>query len=168
MKISYAVIALKRKSLVFVVLGAIFSVLIHAQAAPAFAAEDQNSMSSMMGMCSTMMNKTPKDVVIKTASSQIVETGKEAHVTIFVTDKINKKPLLDADIPIMIERGSSMSSMETVGQMFSAEEVGKGKYLVKFTPDKKGIYTIHTHVIPPGKSMMSMMQNHMDIGIIAK
>ncbi len=39
---------------------------------------------------------------------------------------------------------------------------------VKFTPPTKGIYTMHTHVIPAGKSMMSMMNNHMDIGIIVK
>jgi hypothetical protein len=169
MKISHTMITLKRKSLVvFVILGAVFSVLIHAQATSAFAAEDENSMSSMMGMCSATMNKAPKDVTIKTTSSQVVQAGKEAKITILVTNKTNKKPILDADVPIMIERGSSMSSMEMVGQMFSAEEMGKGKYTVKFTPDKKGIYTIHTHVIPSGKSMMSMMQNHMDIGIIAK
>jgi hypothetical protein len=27
---------------------------------------------------------------------------------------------------------------------------------------------MHTHGIPEGQSMMSMMNNHMDIGIIAK
>ena len=75
---------------------------------------------------------------------------------------------MDANIPIMIERGSSMSTMDMMGQMLSAEEIGSGKYQIKFTTDKKGVYTLHTHVIPPGKSMMSMMSNHMDIGIIAR
>lgn len=153
---------------VFVALGAIAGSL-YAQNMPLVLAEEsQKSMSGMMGMCSTMMNKVPKDVTIKTASSQVVQAGKEAKITIIVTDKTSKKPLLNADVPIMIERGPSMSTMEMVGQMFAAEEIGSGKYLVKFTPDEKGIYTIHTHVIPPGKSMMSMMNNHMDIGIIAK
>jgi hypothetical protein len=52
--------------------------------------------------------------------------------------------------------------------MFEAENIGSGNYEVKFTPTEKGYYTMHTHAIPPGKSMMSMMDNHMDIGIIAK
>lgn len=149
-------------------LGAVFTGSIYAQHMLAFAEESQKPVSGMMGMCSTMMNKIPKDVTIRTASSQIVHAGKEAKVIILVTDKTNKKPLLDADVPIMIERGPSMSTMDMVGQMFSAEEVGSGKYQIKFTPDKKGIYTLHAHVIPPGKSMMSMMNNHMDIGIIAQ
>lgn len=163
-------VALKRKPLVavFVALGAIFAVSLYAQSIPVFAAEDQNSMSSMIGMCSTMMNKSPKDAIIKPASSQLVTAGKQAEITVLVLDKKTSKPMIDADLPIMIERGPSMSSMEMVGQMFAAEEIGNGKYLIKFTPDKKGIYTIHTHVIPQGKSMMSMMNNHMDIGIIAK
>lgn len=161
---------LKRKSLVVVLvaIGVIFASAIYAQHVPVFATENQNSMSGMMGMCSANMNKAPKDVIIKPASSQVVQVGKQAKITILVTDKTSKKPLLNADVPIMIERGPSMSTGDMVGQMFSAEEIGSGKYLVKFTPDKKGIYTIHTHVIPPGKSMMSMMSNHMDIGIITK
>lgn len=155
--------------LVFVVLGAVFAGSIYAQHTPLIFAESQKPMSGMMGMCSTaMMNKTPKDVTIRTVSSQITQTGKETKVIIFVTDKTSKKPFLNADVPIMIERGSSMSTMSMMGQMFSAEELGSGKYLIKFTPDKKGVYTLHTHVIPPGKSMMSMMNNHMDIGIIAQ
>jgi hypothetical protein len=163
-------VALKRKTLVavFVSLGVVFAVSIYAQSVPVFAAEDQNSMSSMIGMCSTMMNKVPKDAIIRPASSQLVTAGKQAEIMVLVLDKKTSKPMIDADLPIMIERGPPMSSMEMVGQMFTAEEIGNGKYLIKFTPDKKGIYTIHTHVIPQGKSMMSMMNNHMDIGIIAR
>jgi len=67
-----------------------------------------------------------------------------------------------------MESMENMSMMDMMGRMFEAENIGDGKYLVKFTPNEKGYYTMHTHAIPPGKSMMSMMQNHMDIGIIAK
>lgn len=152
-----------------VVTGAVLPVIVLMQYLPdALAEADQKPMSSMMGMCSTMMNKTPKDAIIRPASSQLVAAGDQAEITLLVLDKKTGKPMLGADLPVMIERGPSMSSMEMMGQMFAAKEIGDGKYLVKFTPDKKGVYTIHTHVIPPGKSMMSMMQNHMDIGIIAK
>ena len=133
----------------------------------AFTSSQNSEAQSMMGMCS-MMNKTPKDVTIKPASSQIVKVGQEATITLLIKDKTTNRPLLDAQIPIMIERGSSMSTMDMMGSMISAEEIGQGKYQVKFTPDKKGVYTIHTHVIPNGKSMMSMMNNHMDVGVIAK
>lgn len=133
----------------------------------AFASSQNSEAQSMMGMCS-MMNKTPKDVTIKPTSSQIVKVGQEATITLLIKDKTTNKPLLDAQVPIMIERGSSMSTMDMMGSMISAEEIGQGKYQVKFTPDKKGVYTIHTHVIPNGKSMMSMMNNHMDVGVIAK
>lgn len=114
------------------------------------------------------MNKTPKDVTIKPTSSQIVKVGQEATITLLIKDKTTNKPLLDAQVPIMIEHGSSMSTMDMMGSMISAEEIGQGKYQIKFTPDKKGVYTIHMHVIPDGKSMMSMMNNHMDVGVIAK
>jgi hypothetical protein len=123
---------------------------------------------SMMNMCSMMTNKAPKDVTIRSTSAQIVEANKEATVTLLIKDKITQNPLSGAQIPIMIERGSSMSTMNMMGHMILADEIGSGKYQVKFMPDKKGIYTIHTHVIPNGKSMHSMMQNHMDVGIIAK
>ncbi len=122
----------------------------------------------MMGMCSSMMDKAPKDVTIRSASSQLVKSGQEATITILVKDKATNKPLLDAQVPIMIERGPSMSTMDMMDSMIPAEEIGQGKYQVKFTPDKKGVYTIHTHVIPDGKSMMAMMNNHMDIGVLAK
>ncbi len=121
----------------------------------------------MMGTCS-MMNKAPKDVTIRPASSQLVKAGQEATIILLIKDKATNKPLLDAQVPVMIERGPSMSTMDMMGSMIQAQEIGQGKYQVKFTPDKKGVYIIHTHVIPDGKSMMSMMSNHMDIGIIAK
>ena len=133
----------------------------------AFTVSQNSEAQSMMGMCS-MMNKAPKDVTIKPASSQLVTAGQETTIILLIKDKTTNKPLLDAQVPIMIERGPSMSTMDMMGSMIQAEEIGQGKYQVKFTPDKKGIYTIHTHVIPDGKSMMSMMNNHMDVGVIAK
>jgi hypothetical protein len=123
---------------------------------------------SMMQMCSMVMNKAPKDVTIRPASSQLVKAGQETTVTLLIKDKTTQRPLLDAQVPVMIERGSSMSSMDMMGSMILADEIGQGKYQVKFTPDKKGVYTIHVHVKLDGKSMMSMMNNHMDVGIIAK
>ena len=133
----------------------------------AFAFTQKAEAQSMMGMCS-MMNKTPKDVTIRTASPQLVKAGQEATITLLIKDKTTNKPLLDAQVPVMIERGPPMSTMDMMGSMILAKEIGSGKYQVKFMPDKEGIYTIHTHVIPDGKSMMSMMSNHMDVGIIAK
>ncbi|GEM_PF-6451819 len=134
----------------------------------AFTFAQKADAQSMMQMCIGMMNKAPKDVTIRSASSQLVKTGQEATITLLIKDKTTNKPLLDAQVPVMIERGPSMSTMEMVGSMILADHVGQGKYQLKFTPDKKGVYTIHTHVIPDGKSMMSMMTNHMDVGIIAK
>ena len=52
--------------------------------------------------------------------------------------------------------------------MFKAENIGPGKYVIKMNVDEKGYHTMHTHGIPEGESMMSMMNNHMDVGIIAK
>lgn len=122
----------------------------------------------MMGMCSTMMNQVPKDVTISSASPQAVSAGQEATVILLVKDRQGDRPLLSAQVQVMIERGSPMSTMDMMGSMILADEIGQGKYQIKFTPDSEGIYTIHAHVIPEGKSMMSMMSNHMDIGIIAK
>lgn len=127
----------------------------------------QNSEAqSMIQMCS-MMDGPPKDVIIIPASSQLVESGREAVLTILIKDK-DGSPVLDARVPVMIERGPPMSTMEMVGPMILAEEIGYGKYQIRFTPDKDGIYTLHSHVIQQGRSMMAMMNNHMDIGVIAR
>jgi hypothetical protein len=63
-----------------------------------------------------------------------------------------------------------MTTMDIIAPMFEAieEKTSPGIYLVKFTSDNKVIYTIHVHLIPNGKSMHSMMENHLDIGLIAK
>lgn len=132
---------------------------------------DDQSTQSMMGgsgMTSGMMNQVPKDVIVKVTSGQQVSVGKEAKITLLVLDKKTQKPLTDAQVIIGIERGASMTTMNMMDGMFEADNIGSGKYLVEFTPDNKGVYTLHTHVIPAGKSMHSMMNNHLDIGIIAK
>ena len=129
-----------------------------------------HGMGSMMGsnMMSGMMSQIPEDVIVKVTSRQIVPASKEAKITLLVLDKETKKPLSDAQVIIGIEKGASMTTMNMVGHMFQADDIGSGKYVVRFTPDSKGIYTMHTHVIPDGKSMYAMMKNHLDIGIIAK
>jgi len=136
-----------------------------------FVNAENQPMGSMMGgnnMMSGMMSQIPQDVIVKVTSGQLTKVGKEAKITLLVLDKETKKPLPNADVIIGIERGASMTTMNMVGGMFNAEDIGNGKYIVRFTPDTKGYYTMHTHVIPDGKSMHSMMENHLDIGIIAK
>ena len=134
--------------------------------------DDSNqSTESMMGsgdMMSGMMSQVPEDVIVKVLSDQKVSVGKEAEIILSILDKESEKPMVDAKVIIGIERGSSMSTMDMMGGMFDAENIGSGKYVVRFMPDDSGIYTLHTHVIPSGKSMHSMMDNHMDIGIIAE
>ncbi len=121
----------------------------------------------MSGM-SQMMNQIPEDVIIKVHSSQVVYKGEKAEIVLLVLDKITNLPLENADVLIGIEKGASMTSMMMHGGMTKAESTGNGHYLVSFTPSDSGIYTLHVHVIPEGKSMHSMMQNHMDIGLISK
>ena len=132
-----------------------------------------NSMGSMMGMCQAMMNSIPQDVIMRAISSQVTKVGQESIITLLVLDKNTGKPMDNADVILHIEKGAPMESMEGKSMMdmmqgmFEAENIGAGKYMVKFTPTNQGYYTMHTHAIPPGKSMMAMMDNHMDIGIIA-
>ena len=131
-----------------------------------------NNVGSMTQMCQTMMNSVPQDVIIK-ATGQVAKVGKESKITLLVLDKKTNKPLANADVILHIEVApmtgmDKMTMMDMMERMSAAENIGSGKYLVKFTPTEKGYYTMHTHVIPDGKSMMSMMNNHMDIGIIAK
>ena len=127
-----------------------------------------NSMMESGGMMSSMMNQDPKDVIIKIQSSQQVSVGKEAQVKLLVLDKNTGNPLTDAQVTVGLEEGAPMSTMNMIGGMLDAENLGYGTYLSKFTLDSPGYYTLHVHVIPAGKSMHSMMANHMDIGIIAK
>jgi hypothetical protein len=128
-------------------------------------------ISNTTNTMTDMMNQIPNDVIIKVKSSQIIPVGKESEIALLVLDKNTGKPMTGAQVIIGIERGTSMSTMDMVGgSMFNAKEKqgGSGIYLLGFTPDSNGYYTMHIHVIPPGKSMDSMMDNHLDIGLISK
>lgn len=131
-----------------------------------------NSRSALMPGMMGMMNTEPKDAIISVKSKQILPVGKESEIKLLIHDKDTQKPLSNADVIIGIERGTSMSIMDMVTPMFEATEQknGSGVYIIKFTPNDEGIYTLHTHVISPGEpsSMHTMMENHLDIGIIAK
>ena len=127
-----------------------------------------NSMMESGGMMSSMMSDSPKDVIIKIISSQQVSAGKDSHVTLLVLDRNTEKPMTGAQVSLGLEEGAPMSTMNMIGSMFDAEELGEGKYVAKFSVDKPGYYTLHVHVIPYDKPMNSMMSNHMDVGILAK
>ncbi len=128
----------------------------------------QNSMMEGGGMMNTMMSQEPQDVRIKIVSSQQVSVDSQAHITLLVLDKNTGKPIADAQVILGLEKGAPMSTMNMIEPMFEAENIGNGKYVATFTVPEIGYYTLHTHVIPRGQTMMSMMNNHMDIGIIAK
>jgi len=127
-------------------------------------------MGSMMqsNMMCSMMSQIPEDVIVKVTSPQVVGIDKNAHITIIVLDKTTAGPLVNSRIIVGIERGAPMTTMDMIGPMFLAEEQGDGKYKINFILDETGYYTLHTHVIPEGKSMHYMMENHLDIGLIAK
>ena len=127
-----------------------------------------NSMMESGGMMSGMMSDSPKDVIIKIVSSQQVSVGKDSQAKLLILDRNTGQPIIGAQLILGLEKGAPMSTMNMLGSMFDAEELGDGKYVAKFNIDKSGYYTLHVHVIPSGKSMKSMMSNHMDIGIVAK
>jgi len=183
------------RKLVFVMIAALgifattsaFAYVISQSNAMTYSMMDSDSMSSMMGRmmsammdgksmmnsgsgmnCNSMMSDVPQDVIIKLKSSQAVFAGKPQSITLLVLDKETKKPLTNAQVIVGIEKGAPMSTMNMIQPMFDGENFGNGKYLVKFALNEKGYYTMHTHVIPAGKSMHSMMFNHEDIGIVVK
>jgi len=129
---------------------------------------NNDTMNGMTGMSS--MIQASRDVIIKLESNPIIPAGKESQIKLLVFDKFTQKPMAGAQVIVGIERGGAMTTMNMMGPMFQAQEQsnGTGVYLVTFTPDINGIYTLHTHVIPPGKLMYSMMDNHIDIGVVAK
>jgi len=113
--------------------------------------------------------QAPRYVIIKLESNPIIPAGKESQIKLLVFDKFTQKPMAGAQVIVGIERGGAMTTMNMMGPMLQAQEQsnGTGIYVVTFTPDNNGIYTLHTHVIPPGKPMHSMMDNHIDIGVAA-
>ena len=124
-------------------------------------------MDDMQGnMMEDMMSQEPQDVVIELRSGHgKVPVGKETEIVLVVLDRETNEPLEGLEVLIHIERGSSMSTMEMMGDMFPAEDKGSGEYVVRFTPDSEGAYTVHTMVMIPRKSMMD---NHMDFSVIAE
>lgn len=119
----------------------------------------------MMGPFEDMMSQEPLDVIIKTNPDQTIWVGKEAEITLLVLDKVTKEPLEGVQVLIGIERGSSLGTMEMMGDLFGAEDKGAGEYAVRFTPDIEGLYVIHTMVMLPGRGMAD---NHMDFELIAQ
>lgn len=131
--------------------------------------EFSSGSANMSNMMSGMMN-APQDVIIKVESSPIIPVGKVSEIKLLVLDKNTQKPMTGAQVIIGTERGPAMTTMDMMGPMFQAQEQNKGSglYVVTFMPESKGIYTLHTHVVPPGEPMYSMMNNHMEIGIVAE
>jgi YtkA-like len=111
-----------------------------------------------------MQMPAPNDVIIMLESEYKMTAGKQSEVTLKILDKQTNEPVQGAQVIIGIEKGLPMTTMDmTGGGMFSATEKGNGTYALAFTPESKGYYTIHAHVIPPGKQMHSMMENHTDL-----
>jgi hypothetical protein len=132
-------------------------------------------VSRMMGGDGMMMEgarmqmPAPKDVIIMLESGYEVTAGKQSEVTLKVLEKQTNETMPGAQVIIGIEKGLPMSTMDmTSGGMFNAVEKGNGTYAFTFTPESKGYYTIHAHVIPPGKQMHSMMENHADLIVLSK
>jgi hypothetical protein len=128
--------------------------------------------SGMMGRGGEMMMMedgkmqmpAPKDVIIMLESEYETTAGKQSEVTLKVLDKRTNEPVQGAQVIVGIEKGLPMSTMDmTSSGMFDAVEKGNGTYAFTFTPEFKGYYTIHAHVIPPDKQMHSMMENHADL-----
>ena len=149
---------------VFVVLVFVLSFSIHDAKTSVYGAT-QGGMGNMM---SGMTSDVPQDVVVKLLSNQKVPVGKESQIELLVLDKNTKKPLTNAQVIGGIEKGAPTSTMDMAAGTLKAKNIGNGKYVVKFTLSSAGYYTLHIHVILAGKSMNTMMNNHMNIGIIAK
>lgn len=133
-----------------------------------------NSLMQAMGGMGGMMEggrmqmQAPEDVVIFLESESQVTAGNQTEVVLKVVDKQTNMTMQGAEVIIGIEKGLPMTTMDMIGGMFSAAEKGNGTYAFTFTPESEGYYTVHTHVIPPGEQMHSMMENHVDIVMISQ
>jgi len=125
-------------------------------------------MNGMMEVGGGMQMQAPEDVMILLESEWKVPIGKQSEVALKVLDKQTNSTMQGAEVIIGIEKGLPMTTMDMTGDMFNAEEKGDGTYAFTFTPESEGYYTIHAHVIPPGEQMHSMMDNHVDLVIIAE
>jgi hypothetical protein len=127
-----------------------------------------DSMSGMMEG-GRMQMPVSKDVIILLESEYEMAAGEQSEVTLKVLDKQTNEPVQGARVIIGIEKGLPMTTMDmTGGGMFNALEKGNGTYAFAFTPESEGYYTIHAHVVLPGKQMHSMMENHADLVTVSK
>jgi hypothetical protein len=117
----------------------------------------------MMMKDDKMQMPAPKDVIILLDSEYEMPVGKQSQVILKVIDKQTNESMQGGQVIVGIEKGLPMTTMDMTGGMFSATEKGNGTYAFEFMPESKGYYTSHTHVIPPGKQMNSMMENHVDL-----
>jgi hypothetical protein len=159
-------------SLVGIVIGAIVAFIIMALSTSGNGGGLQIPFGSgIMGRGGEMMMEggkmqmpASKDVIMMLESGYEMTAGKQSEVTLKVLDKRTNEPVQGAQVIVGIEKGLPMSTMDMTGSgMFDAVEKGNGTYAFTFTPESKGYYTIHAHVIPPGKQMHSMMENHADL-----
>jgi hypothetical protein len=141
----------------------------------ALSASGNSPMQPLGGMEGMMMQggrmqmqQAAEDIMIFLESEGEVPTGNQTEVLLKVVDKQTNTTMQGADVIIGIEKGLPITTMDMIGGMFSADERRDGTYAFPFTPESKGYYTVHTHVIPPGEQMHSMMENHADIVITAE
>jgi hypothetical protein len=137
------------------------------------AASGNNSIQLIGGMEGIMMQdrmqmQAPEDVMILFESESQVLAGRQTQVLLKILDKQTNATMQGAEVLIGIEKGLPMSTMDMIGGMFNAAEGGNGTYAFTFTPESKGYYTVHAHIIPPGEQMHSMMENHVDFVIISQ
>jgi hypothetical protein len=126
-----------------------------------------DSISGMMEGGGMQM-PVSKDVIILLESEYEMAAGEQSEVALKVLDKQTNEPVQGARVIIGIEKGLPMTTMEMAGGMFDASEKGNGTYAFAFTPESKGYYTIHAHVVLLGKQMHSMMENHADLVTVSK
>jgi hypothetical protein len=112
----------------------------------------------------------PEDVTILLESEYEMTTEKQSQVALKVLEKQTNEPVQGAEVIIGMEKGLPMTTMDMTrgGGTFDAVKKGNGTYTFTFTPESKGYYTVHAHVIPPGKQMQSMMENHADFIVLSK
>jgi hypothetical protein len=130
----------------------------------------RRGMMMMMMEGSRMQMPASKDVIILLESEYEMTAQKQSQVTLKVLDKRTNEPVQGAKVIIGIEKGLPMTTMDMTGGsgMFDAIDKGNGTYTFDFTPQSKGYYTVHAHVIPPGKQMHSMMENYVDLIVLSR
>lgn len=120
-----------------------------------------------------------------------LKPGEEVKFDVIVTDRSTGQPVTGTTVPVGVQFGEMSMGMMSSGMtgrtrmngmmsgmmrgtmndgmgggmgctMIYAVEGSPGVYSFRYTFDESGNYTVHVHVIPPGGSMMNMMENHKD------